>query len=72
MALERLGSAPANALYVGDSPYDMQAARAAGVHALGVMWGAFSTKTLLDAGAEAVLRVPGELVPYVTGRRVDG
>jgi len=68
MALEQLGSTPANALYVGDSPYDMQAARAAGVHALGVRWGAFSTETLLDAGAEAVLRSPGELLPYVMQR----
>jgi len=65
MALDRLGAAPSSAVYVGDSPYDMQAARAAGVHALGVMWGAFSTETLLDAGAEAVLRSPAELLPYV-------
>jgi pyrophosphatase PpaX len=67
MALERLGSAAGGALFVGDSPYDMQAARAAGVHALGVAWGAFSPEVLLGAGAEEVLRRPDELVPYVSG-----
>lgn len=67
MALERLGSAPSDAIYVGDSPYDMQAARAAGVHALGVAWGAFLPDTLIGAGAEAIIHRPVELVPYVAG-----
>jgi pyrophosphatase PpaX len=65
MALERLGCAPSDALFVGDSPYDMQAARAAGVHALGVAWGAFSEHTLLRAGAESILQRPVELLPYI-------
>jgi pyrophosphatase PpaX len=39
LALERLGAQPAEAAYVGDSPYDMTAARAAGVYAVGVTWG---------------------------------
>jgi pyrophosphatase PpaX len=39
LALERLGAAPADAAYVGDSPYDVRAARAAGVRAVGVTWG---------------------------------
>jgi pyrophosphatase PpaX len=67
MALERLGCLPTDAIFVGDSPYDMQAAHAAGVHALGVAWGAFAATALLDAGAEAILRRPIELVPYVSG-----
>jgi pyrophosphatase PpaX len=65
MALERLGCAPSDALFVGDSPYDMQAARAAGVNALGVAWGAFSEHTLLHAGAESILQRPVELLPYI-------
>ncbi len=36
LALEPLGVAPAEAAFVGDSPEDMQAARAAGVAALGI------------------------------------
>lgn len=70
LALERLGSSAGDAMYVGDSPYDMQAARAAGVHALGVAWGAFSAQRLFDAGAEEVIRQPAELVPYISRRRI--
>jgi pyrophosphatase PpaX len=65
VALERLESTPGAAVFVGDSPYDMQAARAAGVHALGVAWGAFTAATLQDAGAEVVLERPADLVPYL-------
>jgi pyrophosphatase PpaX len=39
LALERLGAAPGDAAYVGDSPFDMQAANAAGLYAIGVSWG---------------------------------
>jgi pyrophosphatase PpaX len=38
-ALDRLGVGAAEAAYVGDSPFDVAAARAAGVHAIGVTWG---------------------------------
>jgi pyrophosphatase PpaX len=38
-ALEQLGAAPGDAAYVGDSPFDMQAAKAAGLYAVGVSWG---------------------------------
>jgi pyrophosphatase PpaX len=39
LGLERLGVTPEGAAYVGDSPFDMQAARAAGMAAIGVTWG---------------------------------
>jgi pyrophosphatase PpaX len=39
LALERFGAAAGDAAYVGDSPFDMQAAKAAGVYAVGVSWG---------------------------------
>ena len=38
-AVERLGATPAEAAYVGDSPFDIRAARAAGVFAIAVAWG---------------------------------
>lgn len=38
-ALERLGAEPAQAAYVGDSPFDIQAGRAAGTFAVAVTWG---------------------------------
>jgi pyrophosphatase PpaX len=66
MALERLGASPDEAMFVGDSPYDMQSGRAAGVHAVGVAWGAFTSETLVEAGAEVVLHKPLDLVRYVS------
>jgi pyrophosphatase PpaX len=68
VALERLGTEPGDAVFVGDSPYDMQAARAAGVHALGVAWGAFPATALVDAGAQAVIHQPTELLAYILRR----
>jgi pyrophosphatase PpaX len=38
-ALSLLGTAPGAAAYVGDSPFDAAAARAAGVYAVAVAWG---------------------------------
>jgi pyrophosphatase PpaX len=50
LGLERLAAAPGEAAYVGDSPYDMQAAKAAGVRAIGVTWGKIhSRQALRDA-----------------------
>jgi pyrophosphatase PpaX len=50
LALERLGARPEEAVYVGDSPFDMQAARAAGLHAIGVAWGRIHPpEALVDA-----------------------
>ena len=67
LALEQLNASADTAMFVGDSPYDMMAARAAGVRALGVAWGAFTTETLLEAGAERVLHRPVDLVPCISG-----
>ena len=54
LALERLGADAADAAYVGDSPYDMQAARAAGVYAVGVTWGGIHERDAL-ADADVVV-----------------
>ena len=40
LCCERLGVDPENSVYVGDSPTDGQAARAAGMKSIGVLWGA--------------------------------
>jgi pyrophosphatase PpaX len=47
-ALERLGlvHAPANVLFVGDSPHDLVAGRAAGVKTAGAVWGPFTRAEL--------------------------
>jgi pyrophosphatase PpaX len=44
--LERLGVGVVEAAYVGDSPSDVQAARAALVYAIAVTWGVFDADTL--------------------------
>jgi pyrophosphatase PpaX len=50
LALERMSADPSQAAYVGDSPFDMQAAKAAGLHAIGVSWGRIhSAEKLTDA-----------------------
>jgi len=61
LALERLGAAPAGAAYVGDSPYDMQAARAAGLYAVGVTWGRIHDRAALD-DADVVVDEAEELL----------
>jgi HAD superfamily hydrolase (TIGR01509 family) len=53
-ALERLGFAPAECPMVGDTVYDAQASRAAGVPFLGVLTGGTSASDLLQAGAVGV------------------
>jgi pyrophosphatase PpaX len=47
-ALERLGARPEEAAYVGDSPYDVRAAKAAGVHAIAVTWGGIHSRERLE------------------------
>jgi pyrophosphatase PpaX len=47
-AVERLGAAPADAAYVGDSPFDIRAAKAAGVYAIAVSWGAIHRDEVLE------------------------
>ena len=57
--LELLGDIPSEeAAYVGDSPFDVAAARAAGVTSVAVSWGAFTEEALREAG-------PDQLVPDV-------
>ena len=47
LALERLDATPDQAAYVGDSPYDMQAAKAGGLYAVGVTWGGIHDRSAL-------------------------
>jgi HAD superfamily hydrolase (TIGR01509 family) len=54
-ALARAGGvAPAEAVAVGDSPWDAIAARRAGVRVVGVLTGGFPERDLRDAGCEEV------------------
>lgn len=54
--LELLGVSPGEACYIGDSPYDIQAAKAAGVRSVGVTWGVFSTEVLRSQNPDRLVR----------------
>jgi phosphoglycolate phosphatase len=54
-AVAETGIAPADAVMVGDSTYDMLMARGAHVGAVGVAWGYHAPAMLLNAGAETVV-----------------
>jgi len=54
-ALALLGAEPADALFVGDSPHDVESGLAAGVTTVGVTWGAFTRDELERSGAEVVI-----------------
>jgi pyrophosphatase PpaX len=60
-ALRILDASPADAAYVGDSPFDMQAAKAAGVHAVGVTWGGIHGREALR-DADVVVDAPEDLL----------
>lgn len=47
MALERLGYAPADAVFVGDSVHDVHAGNAAGVVTIAALWGPFGREDLV-------------------------
>jgi len=50
-------------VFVGDSPFDMGAGKAAGVFTLAVSWGKIHpVERLLEAGADAVVHSPEELL----------
>jgi pyrophosphatase PpaX len=63
LALERLGADPADAAFVGDSPFDVRAGKAAGVFTVAVSWGGLhSEDRLVDAGADVVVHSPEDLL----------
>ena len=60
-ALVEAGAQAADAVMIGDTTFDMDMARAAGVRAIGVGWGYHSARELREAGAEHVAMTPAEL-----------
>jgi len=59
--LAETGVLAANTLVLGDTSFDMEMARNAGVAAIGVDWGYHHSDTLMAAGADRVLRSFSEL-----------
>jgi HAD superfamily hydrolase (TIGR01549 family) len=67
-AMKTFSIDPGRALAVGDSVWDIQAARAAGIGCIAVESGGFSQHELNEAGARAVYRDVGEVLDqFLTG-----
>ncbi|MDX5360037.1 MAG: HAD-IA family hydrolase [Alphaproteobacteria bacterium] len=64
-AMAEAGAAPETTVMIGDTTYDIEMARAAGAHAIGVAWGYHPADELRDAGAHVVLDGFEALAPYV-------
>jgi HAD superfamily hydrolase (TIGR01509 family) len=61
-ARAKIADADSDAVMVGDSIWDAQAAKNAGVPTIGVLTGGFSEQELREAGAEGVFASVGELL----------
>lgn len=58
----RLAIPSEECLYMGDSGVDMQTALAAGMFAVGVLWGVRDRQELLREGAQALIKEPREVI----------
>ena len=64
-ALERLpGIRPEDAIVVGDTPYDAEAAAKAGVRTIGLLCGGWTEDKLRNAGCVAVFKDPADLLAH--------
>jgi phosphoglycolate phosphatase len=62
---QELGIPPDRWLYLGDTNTDMRTARAAGMHAVGVLWGFRDRAELEASGAHRLLAQPGDLLAWL-------
>ncbi len=62
-----LGLVPGVVAFLGDSDVDMQAARGAGMLAVGALWGFRDADELAQAGAQALIAQPHDLLPLLAG-----
>jgi HAD superfamily hydrolase (TIGR01509 family) len=65
LALRKLGVAAGQAVMIGDTPYDAEAASGAGTAAAGLLTGGFVKEVLTDAGCFAVAKDLNELRSYL-------
>jgi phosphoglycolate phosphatase len=61
-AMADFGIAPERTAMIGDRHFDIDGARANGVHAIGVGWGFGSIEELRTAGADAIVHAPIDLI----------
>ena len=66
LAAERMGAEPARTAYVGDSPFDVSAAKAAGMFAIAVTWGRIHDRERLEReDPDAIADSAEELLDFV-------
>ena len=61
----RLGVAPERCLYVGDSPFDLQAGNAAGCATVAVSWGVFPLDVLSAENPTYTIAAPADLLGLI-------
>jgi phosphoglycolate phosphatase-like HAD superfamily hydrolase len=71
VALQKARIPPQQAVFVGDTVWDVQACRRAGVLSIGLRSGGISTGELLEAGAAAVFAGPADLLEMTAGRLAE-
>jgi pyrophosphatase PpaX len=60
-AMERLQASSSETVYIGDSPFDLRAAHAAGIDSIAVTWGAFDEAALREHAPTHIARTAAEL-----------
>jgi HAD superfamily hydrolase (TIGR01509 family) len=71
VALRKAHIPPRQAVFVGDTVWDVQACHRAGVPCIGLRSGGISAGELLDAGAAAVFADPADLLESTAGRLAE-
>lgn len=64
VALARLGVEPAEAVFIGDSMFDVECGRSAGLATIAVSFGACEGAALASAGPDMLIATPAELLGW--------
>jgi HAD superfamily hydrolase (TIGR01662 family) len=68
LAMKRGRVDPGETIHVGDAPEDTEAARAAGVMAVGAAWGAIDIGALRASAPDQIFETLGEFAEFLRGR----
>lgn len=63
--MKNLGAGSSDAIYVGDSEVDLEAAANAGIPCISVAWGFKGRKFLEEQQAEIIIETPAEIFHYL-------
>lgn len=71
MALARLGVAPEEAIFIGDSPHDLAAGRAAGTATGAALWGPFERSALEAEHPTYLMEHPSDVLGLLSGELIE-